>query len=209
MTRRLLSILLIGAGAVVLFLTLLELGRRDAATRADLQQLRRLADQVGVTAVLDRTEAAASPTELPEPEAGALLGEVRVPRRGVHAPIREGIDRRTLARAAGHVPRTALPDERHGNLVLAAHRDRLFAGLRDVELGDEIEVTTPRATERFRVVETYITTPEHTAPLRPTAGRTLTLVTCYPFSYVGPAPKRLIVRATPVEPPTATADAAP
>jgi len=129
-----------------------------------------------------------------EPARGALLGRVELPRVGVSAIVREGDDTGTLRRAVGHIPRTALPGE-PGNAGLAGHRDTFFRGLRDVRNGDRIVVTTPDAVLRYEVLSTRIVEPTDVSVLEPTAASTLTLVTCYPFNYIGSAPKRFIVQA--------------
>jgi sortase A len=129
-----------------------------------------------------------------EPARGALLGRVDLPRVGVSAIVREGDDTGTLRRAVGHIPRTALPGE-PGNMALAGHRDTFFRGLRDVRNGDRIVVTTPNAVLRYDVLSTRIVEPTDVSVLEPTPGPTLTLVTCYPFNYIGSAPQRFIVQA--------------
>jgi sortase A len=130
---------------------------------------------------------------VPPPE-GSLIGRVEVPRLGVSAIVREGDDAATLRRAVGHIPETALPGE-PGNLALAGHRDTFFRGLRHVRTGDRIAVRTPNAVYEYEVVETRVVEPADVSVLADTPRQTLTLVTCYPFGYVGPAPKRFIVRA--------------
>ncbi len=125
---------------------------------------------------------------------GAVVGRVEIPRLGVSAMVREGDDVKTLGRAVGHVPGTALPGE-WGNAALAGHRDTFFRGLRDVHKGDEILVTTPRGDARYVVRSTRVVEPSEVSVLAPTPTAVLTLVTCYPFNYIGAAPKRFIVRA--------------
>src|SRR5205814_8666088 len=108
---------------------------------------------------------------------------------------REGVDTWTLRRAVGHIPGTALPGER-GNAGFAAHRDTFFGPLKAVRSGDEVIVTTAGGQYRYAVTGTRIVDPEDVSVLAPTPDTTLTLVTCYPFDYVGSAPQRFIVRAT-------------
>ncbi len=108
--------------------------------------------------------------------------------------IAEGVDHGTLKRAVGHIPGTALPGE-DGNIVLAAHRDTYFRPLRNIQKGDEIALTTWSGAYRYRVESIQIVGPDDVRVLRPTSLPTLTLVTCYPFYFVGSAPKRFIVRA--------------
>ena len=125
---------------------------------------------------------------------GAVVGRIEMPRLGVSAIVREGDDAGTLRRAVGHIPETALPGE-PGNAGLAGHRDTFFRGLRNVRAGDRVVVTTPAGRVHYRVRSTQIVQPTDVSVLDPTPGSTLTLVTCYPFNYIGAAPKRFIVRA--------------
>jgi sortase A len=94
----------------------------------------------------------------------------------------------------GHIPGTALPGE-DGNIVLAAHRDTFFRPLRNIQKGDEIALTTWNGAFRYRVESIQVVGPDDVGVLQPTSLPTLTLVTCYPFYFVGSAPKRFIVRA--------------
>jgi sortase A len=108
--------------------------------------------------------------------------------------ISEGIGRRTLQHAVGHVPGTSLPGLQ-GNVVLAGHRDTFFRGLRNIHPDDEITLTTLDGSHLYRVDSTQVVEPDDTELLGATRDDFLTLVTCYPFYFVGPAPKRFIVRA--------------
>ena len=100
----------------------------------------------------------------------------------------------SIARAAGHLPATALPWE-SGNAVIAGHRDTFFKPLKDLRDGDEIRMTTTHGTFDYRVTRTQIVEPDDMSVLAPTSSPSLTLVTCYPFVYVGSAPQRFIVQA--------------
>jgi LPXTG-site transpeptidase (sortase) family protein len=126
--------------------------------------------------------------------AGSLIGMLDVPRLNLTTPVIEGDDDATLDRAAGHLPDTPLPWE-HGNSAIAAHRDGLFRPLKDVKVGDEIRFRTTRDEYRYRVTNTSIVQPDDVSVLEPRSQQTLTLITCYPFYYVGSAPKRFIVHA--------------
>ena len=95
----------------------------------------------------------------------------------------------------GYIPGTALPGEA-GNVGLAGHRDTFFRQLRDIRPDDEIRVATPDGIFSYRVERTLIVNPTDVWVLDPTSTATLTLVTCYPFTYIGSAPQRFIVRAT-------------
>lgn len=121
-------------------------------------------------------------------------GRIEIPRLGVSGIIREGADDDTLRVAVGHIPGTALPGPT-GNVALAAHRYGYFKGLRYVRKGDEITVTMPGGAFHYAVDHIQIVEITDVEVLDPTVEPTLTLVTCYPFDYIGPAPRRLIVRA--------------
>jgi sortase A len=128
------------------------------------------------------------------PSDGSLLGRIDIPEVGVSAIILQGSGERWLAEGAGHVPGTALPGT-DGNAVVAGHRDSVFSGLKAIRLGDAIEVTTPSVTRVYRVDSIRIVDPSDTAVLAPAPGPRLTLITCYPFHYIGPAPHRFVVGA--------------
>ena len=122
------------------------------------------------------------------------LGRIEISTIGLSAMIMEGIDERTLRRAVGHIPGTPLPGQ-PGNVALAGHRDTFFRALRNVHNGDEITLETIGGLYRYRVDSIVIVDPDDTRVLDKSEEAILTLVTCYPFSFVGPAPKRFIVRA--------------
>jgi len=125
---------------------------------------------------------------------GSILGRIAIPRVHVRAMVREGDSDRTLSIALGHIPGTAFPGQQ-GNVGIAGHRDTLFRGLKHVTANDEITFETPRASYVYRVESTQIVKPEHIEVLKPGPNRELTLVTCFPFDYVGSAPDRFIVKA--------------
>ena len=129
------------------------------------------------------------------PAAGTPLGRIEIPRLHVSTIIRAGSDARTLRLAVGYIPGTALPGE-PGNMGLAGHRDTFFRRLRDIRRDDEIRVVTANGTFTYRVERTRIVEPTDVWVLDPTARPALTLVTCYPFTYIGSAPQRFVVRAT-------------
>ena len=126
---------------------------------------------------------------------GELLGRIRIPGTDVSAILLEGIAHRTLRHGVGHIPGTSLPSATAGNVGIAGHRDSFFRGLKDIDRDDVIELTTLDGTWRYRVEWTRVVQPSQTEVLAGTEGPSLTLVTCYPFYYVGSAPKRFIVRA--------------
>ena len=135
---------------------------------------------------------------LGEPEVSPLA-VLRIPRLGLEVPVLPGTDDRTLDRAVGHIDDTALPGA-DGNSGIAGHRDGFFRGLKDIAEGDVIELETTQVKEIYRVERTWVVDPEDVSVLDPTPTRVLTLVTCYPFYYIGPAPRRYIVRAVLVRP---------
>jgi len=130
----------------------------------------------------------------PPPAAGSWLARLEAPEIGLSATVLEGSDDRTLARAAGHVDGTALPGE-SGNVGIAGHRDTIFRPLRNTRVGNTLALTTADTRYQYRVTRTMIVNPEDVSVLDPTDNQVLTLVTCYPFTYIGHAPRRFIVRA--------------
>jgi sortase A len=122
------------------------------------------------------------------------IGKIAIPRIGLSAMIAEGTEWATLRRAIGHVPGTAFPGET-GNAAIAAHRDTFFRGLRNLSRGDDIDVTTDRGLFHYVVESTEIVKPNDVSVLKPGKSPELTLITCYPFFWIGPAPKRFIVHA--------------
>jgi sortase A len=134
-------------------------------------------------------------------EAGesGLIGRIEIPRLGLSAMVLEGTSGRALRRGVGHVERTAFPGER-GNVGLAGHRDTHFRGLKEVEKGDLIRIDTPDGVFAYQVESIRIVEPDRADLLDQSGRPRLTLVTCYPFYYVGPAPRRYVVVARPAGP---------
>jgi sortase A len=122
------------------------------------------------------------------------LAVLRIPRIGLEVPVLEGTDELTLDRAVGWIEGTARPGE-PGNVGIAGHRDGFFRGLKDVKSGDSIELLTLTGAQSFRVAEIRIVSPDDVRVLHPTVVPVITLVTCFPFYFVGSAPKRFVVRA--------------
>ena len=129
-----------------------------------------------------------------------LIGRLEIPRIALSVMVREGTGAATLRRAVGHVEGTSLPGKA-GNFVLAGHRDTFFRGLRLIQTGDEIRVTTRGGAFRYRVEALSVVEPAETAPLASTQASICTLVTCFPFDYIGAAPRRFIVRASQITSP--------
>ncbi len=123
-----------------------------------------------------------------------MVGRLTIPRLNLTAMVREGDKETTLSLALGHIPGTALPGQ-NGNVGVAGHRDALFRGLRNVKKDDVIRFETVRGDYLYQVEETEIVKPEEVSVLKPGPHSELTLVTCYPFYFVGSAPDRFIVKA--------------
>ena len=124
---------------------------------------------------------------------GDPIGKLTIPSTGISAIVLEGADSGTLKIAPGHIPGTALPGEA-GNVAIAGHRDTFFRNLERIRSGDTVRLTTLRGTYQYKVDATEVVDPSRTDVLESSASPTFTLVTCYPFHWIGPAPKRFIVR---------------
>jgi sortase A len=129
---------------------------------------------------------------------GDVIGEIQVPRLGLSAIVVQGDSPASLRRAVGHLPKSALPGQ-WGNVALAGHRDTFFRPLRDIRAGDEIRFKTPERSFEYVVESIEIVAPRDIRVLEPWSGHELTFITCFPFHYVGPAPKRFVVRAREVD----------
>ncbi len=123
------------------------------------------------------------------------LAVLALDRLGIRVPVFDGTDELTLNRGAGWIAGTARPGVA-GNSGIAGHRDGFFRGLMNIQIGDVVELSTPDRTIVYRVSETEIVNPEDVSVLLPRSTPSLTLVTCYPFYFVGSAPQRFIVHAT-------------
>jgi len=122
------------------------------------------------------------------------LSVLRVSRIGLQAPVLDGTGEWTLNRGVGHIEGTVSPGER-GNIGLAGHRDGFFRALKDVVVGDTIELDLKDRVEFYRVTDMLVVDPSDVSVLKDRSLPTLTLVTCYPFYFVGNAPKRYVVQA--------------
>jgi len=138
------------------------------------------------------TPTAKGPRDIPT---GTVLGRVDIPRLRLSAIVRQGADEETLKTAVGHVPSTQLAGE-IGNFAIAAHRDTLFRALKDIRTGDVVTFQSTGGNYEYKVVSTQIVRPTDVSVLRPQGDqKLLTMITCYPFYFVGSAPKRFIVTA--------------
>lgn len=143
-----------------------------------------------------RSEPPAAPVSrraAPRPDPSAL-GRLEIPRIGMSAIVKEGGDEKTLSRAVGLVPGSPHPGD-DGNVILAGHRDTFFRPLRKIKIGDRIRFALPSETYEYEVKTVMVVDPSDTAVLQSKGIDELTLVTCYPFRFVGTAPDRFIVNA--------------
>jgi len=124
----------------------------------------------------------------------SVIGVLDVPRLALSVVAVEGDDERTLRVAAGHLPDTPLPWQ-EGNASFAGHRDTFFRALRELRVGDDLELATTHGTFRYRVTRTLIVAPSDVSVLEPGDATALTLITCYPFTFLGAAPLRFVVQA--------------
>jgi sortase A len=146
------------------------------------------------------------PHELqPKPaiKAGDVLGRLDVPRLGLSVAVLQGTSSRMLRLGTGHIEGTPLPGEA-GNSGIAGHRDTFFRGLENIRKNDEIQFQTATGLSHYTVDWVKVVAPDDLSVLAPSTESALTLVTCYPFYFVGPAPKRFVVRARKYEWPSTT-----
>jgi len=141
--------------------------------------------------------AVSQPVVAPTPRVvaeGDVIGQIELPRLGLSAIVVQGDSDDVLRKAVGHVPETALPGQA-GNIALAGHRDTIFRPLRDVKIGDTISLKTAAGDHSYRVTSTEVVPPTDIGVLQSRGENELTLITCFPFHFVGHAPNRFIVRA--------------
>jgi sortase A len=154
------------------------------------------ADRIGATpeqSLWSEGRIAAFTESLSQPTSD-VLGILEIPRLSLEVPVYDGASDLHMDRGAARIDGTAMPGE-PGNLGVAGHRDGYFRVLKDIELGDEITITTVDGLESYVVLELSIVDPTAIEVLDPTVQQSVTLVTCYPFYFVGHAPERFIVRA--------------
>ena len=186
-TKNLLSLLLLAGGSCLLYL-----GARDFFdSRAGQYQAAREFERPVPDTAQAETARSASPSAV---RRGDTLAKLKIPRLDAELYVIEGDGPRELRRGPGHLTGTALPGE-NGNCVIAGHRDTHFRVLKDIREGDDIVLQTESGQYLYRVRRIRIVTPDDTRALAPTTNAALNLITCYPFYYVGSAPKRFIVEA--------------
>jgi LPXTG-site transpeptidase (sortase) family protein len=135
---------------------------------------------------------------MPRPLVGDVIGRLRIPGANIDLAVFEGVSDDVLRRGPGHVPGTGLPTG-SSNCVIAAHRDSFFRPLRKVKVGDRLFLTGETGEEReYRLAHSKIVSPQQVSVMAPTPTDQVTLVTCYPFDYIGPAPYRMVWQALPV-----------
>jgi sortase A len=191
--RRLLALLFVLVGFVVIAGSGLALFWSDELQRIYVPSLPSIERRSG-----------ANSTNSPEAEHGKPIGLIEIPRLGLSSVVLEGDDTAALLLGVGHLSDTPLPWH-DGNTVLAAHRDTFFRPLAHIRKGDVITFSTADAWLEYVVKELKVVEPTAVEVLEPTSAATLTLITCFPFDYIGPAPQRFIVRAerrssSPLEP---------
>jgi len=123
------------------------------------------------------------------------LAVLRVQKIELEVPVLEGTDDLTLNRGAGWIRGTARPEDL-GNVGIAGHRDGFFRGLKDLKMGDTMDLVTRGRTDTYVVDDIRIVNPDDVSVLRQGGARSLTLVTCYPFYFVGSAPQRYVLHAS-------------
>ena len=123
-----------------------------------------------------------------------MLAVLDVPELGLKVPVYASASNLDMDRGAGWIPGTARPGET-GNVGIAGHRDGYFRALKDAEVGDSLQLQTPTGLDRYVIEEILIVDPLDIEVLDPTDEQVLTIVTCYPFYFVGSAPQRYILRA--------------
>jgi sortase A len=140
------------------------------------------------------TRAATHSASIHAVQRGDTLAKLKIPRLDTELYVVEGDGSKELRRGPGHLVGTAMPGA-NGNCVIAGHRDTHFRVLKDIHEGDDILLQTETGQFLYRVKRTRIVTPDNTSALQPTSAAVLNLITCYPFYYVGSAPKRFVVEA--------------
>jgi sortase A len=141
----------------------------------------------------DRSEASATTAEISE---GEILGRLEIPDLNFSLMVLEGVGNEVLVAGAGHIPGTSNPGpKQEGNVAIAGHRDTFFRDLRRIRSGQRIRFTTSAGAFEYSVSGTEVVRPSDTKVLESHGFSELTLITCYPFSFIGSAPERFVVHA--------------
>ena len=187
------ALLLMIAGGAALGWCLAILVDTQNTQRAAREQLESMAS--ATRSATTSSPATSTPRSRVIVQPGTPLAELSIPRIGLSAVVLQGSDEHTLRGGVGHIETTPLPGE-SGNVAIAGHRDSFFRPLRNVQVGDDIWLNTPNAPVHYRVSSFRVVNPTEVSVIQPTDDAVLTLVTCYPFYFVGSAPDRFIVRAS-------------
>lgn len=189
------------AGLIFYSIVTVHTWRYQRAAKSKVEQMISIERPAVERPSIERPSVAAEyvPDVTKPPAIGDIIGRVDIPRLSLSAAVAEGDDDKTLGKAVGHLPDTPLPWHRRGNVALAAHRDGLFRSLEGIRLNDDVRIVTSRGAFHYRVTKTHIVDPDDVWVIAPTVTPTITLITCYPFSFVGNAPRRFIVQAELVE----------
>jgi sortase A len=169
-------------------------GSESRTSAKDLAARRAAPGPASETDRLDTFRPGGGPAPPPPAPEGSVLGRIEIPRVGISSLVLEGVTGETLRRGVGHIGGTALP-RLPGNLGLAGHRDTVFRGLKDIRKGDSVTLDTLDGTYHYVVDWAQVVDPDDVGVLAVSNQPELTLVTCYPFYYVGSAPERFVVRA--------------
>lgn len=161
------------------------------------QSLEKSRTHVGVTSQATSNISTNDVHEAPAQPGSRLVGRLEIPKLDLSSVIQEGVGSQTLRVGLGHVSGTSMPGQ-SGNVVIAGHRDTFFRPLRKIQICDEVSIDTTARTYYYQVRSFEVVDPRNVNPLRFHNKDELTLITCYPFSYIGPAPKRFVVHAEPV-----------
>jgi sortase A len=190
--RQIISFGLIASGAVLLFLGARDLFESRLGQTSAARQFEKARESAHTREWPGSTSPA--PERIQPPKAGDTIAKLTIPRLDADLYVVEGDDAADLRRAPGHLIGTAMPGQ-DGNCIIAGHRDTHFRVLKDIRKGDDIVLQTPTGQYLYRVKRTEVISPRNTKVLQPTSDAELNLITCYPFYYIGSAPKRFIVQA--------------
>lgn len=199
-TRRIARLLLLITGIVCLGIFSYSYLYRTAYQIYEGWQFDHDTDQVSA----HEPEPSALPVVLPDPDrptraskaslSRGVIGRISIPRLHLSSIVEEGVDDLTLSRSVGHIPGTAFPGEL-GNVGIAGHRDTFFRALKDIQRHDKIVFQTHSGRYNYIVESLTVVEPSDVSVLKPKGGHALTIVTCFPFHYIGNAPRRFIVHA--------------